>query len=294
MSTVKSMTGYGAGSAQDDDYQLTVEMRSVNHRFLEVYCRMPRQLSSLEEQLKKRIGAALSRGKVDVFVTYEQISVKKPVLTVDKELAISYYKAMSEVAEQLRLPSDDQVHHLVSYPGVLTLQKSEDDLQRLALLLDAAAGQAIDSLTAMRAVEGRALAADLQARVNGLTAAAATIAAYAPQVVVEYRDKLQARIIELLGETAVDEARIVNEAAFFADKCDITEELTRLNSHLRQFADNLHLSVPVGRKLEFILQEILREINTIGSKSNSLPINDAVIDCKSELEKIREQIQNIE
>ena len=289
-----SMTGYGSGRAAGDNYQLTVEIRAVNHRFLEVYLRLPKSMSSLEDKAKKAIQSRLNRGKLDVFVSLEQISAKKATITVDNELAIAYHSSLAELASACNLSQVITIDQLASFPGVLTVEKVDDDLVELAALLVVAADQAIDKLIAMRSVEGCALRQDLLDRIDKISVWKNEIAGYAAVVVEEQRQRLLSRISDLLADIAVDEAKLANEIAFFADKSDITEELTRLSSHLQQFSACLDINEPIGRKLEFILQEMLREINTIGSKSNTLSINKIVIDVKSELEKIREQIQNIE
>lgn len=288
------MTGFGRGAAQSERYQLTVEMKAVNHRFLELYTRLPRQLAACEDALKKQLQGYFSRGKVDVFVTLEQVGAKKTLVTVDKELAIAYHSALSELAACCGLPAEISLAQLAAMNGVLSLESAADDEALLAGLLREAADAAAAALLRMRGREGEALAADLEKRLCFLEAQAAEIAAFAPQVVREQQQRVQQRIGELLGSVAVDEARLANEIAFFADKVDISEELTRLASHIAQFRQSLAADAPIGRKLEFIQQEMLREINTIGSKSNALDINKRVIEGKSELEKIREQIQNIE
>ena len=291
---VESMTGFGRGMASGDGYSITVEMKAVNHRFLEIYTRLPKQLLSREEALKKQLQNEFSRGKIDVFVSFESAGAKKAVVKVDKELAMAYHNALAALGESLNLPSQLSLQELASMNGVLSLEAPQDDEEAIAALLTAAVAQAAEQLLLMRRQEGAALAADLLARLAFVEERAGLIAACAPQVVREQKARLEQRLAELLGATPIDENRLANELAFFADKVDISEELTRLSSHLAQFRQTLAGSGPIGRKLDFIQQEMLREANTVGSKAQALAINRTVIEVKSELEKIREQIQNIE
>ena len=288
------MTGFGRGVAQNDDYCITVEMKAVNHRFLEIYTHLPKQLFLREDALKKQVQSTLTRGKVDVFVTLEQISAKKTIVKVDKDLAIAYYNSLKELAASCRLEADVRLQNIASLSGVLSLDTPEDDEEAIAGLLTLAAEGSLSKLLAMREKEGTALCEDLLRRIDVIEDRAKQIAVFAPQVVAEQKQRLEQRIGELLDSVALDEAKLANELAFFADKVDISEELTRLTSHAAQFRDTIAKGEAAGRKLDFILQEMLREINTIGSKSNALDINKLVIEVKSELEKIREQIQNVE
>lgn len=291
---MKSMTGFGRGLAKSDNYSVTAEMKAVNHRFLEISVRLPAQLYPLEAQVKKLVQSRLSRGKTDIFISFEQIAAKKSLVKVDKELAIAYHIALSELAEACSLPPEIKLSNVAALPGVLTLKNAEDDVEEIGGLLNQAVDEALTQLVLMREREGAALAADLANHIAVIEQKTAEIAALSPLVVAEQRQRLTERLTELLGAVEVDQARLANELAFFADKVDISEELTRLNSHTAQFRHSLASQESIGRKLEFILQEMLREINTIGSKSNALAINQAVIEVKSGLEKIREQIQNIE
>ena len=288
------MTGFGRGAAQSDNFALTVEMKAVNHRFLEISCRLPKQLLSLEDALKKQLQQAVSRGKLDVFVTLERTGAKNTVVKVDKDLALAYYNALVEVASACSLPDKIQLRDVASAPGVITPDTAEDDEEEIASLLRDATAAAVAGLTAMQEREGAALAADLSSRLELIEQRMQVIRGAAPQVVADQKARLEQRLAELLGAVPVDEARLANELAVFADRVDITEELTRLASHIDQFRQTLAGDEPAGRKLNFIQQEMLRETNTIGSKSSALSINSIVIEVKSELEKIREQIQNIE
>ncbi len=288
------MTGFGRGAAQSDNYSIVLEMKAVNHRFLEISCRLPKQLLGMEDGLKKQLQQAFSRGKLDVFVTLERTGAKNTVVKVDKELAMAYYNALVEVASACGLPSQVQLRDIASFSGVVSLDTAEDDEEEIASLLQTAAAEASANMLSMQQQEGAALAADLNSRLDLIAERLQVIRSAAPQVVADQKARLEQRLSELLGAVPVDEARLANELAIFADRVDITEELTRLASHMEQFRQTLASGEPAGRKLNFIQQEMLRETNTIGSKSSALSINSLVIEVKSELEKIREQIQNIE
>lgn len=288
------MTGFGRGAAQSDNYAIVLEMKAVNHRFLEIACRLPKLLLSQEDALKKQLQQSISRGKLDVFVTLERAGAKNAAVKVDKDLAMAYHSALVELGSALELPLQVNLREIAAFPGVLTVDTAEDDEAEIAALLKQAAAEAVSQLLAMQENEGAALSADLSGRLDLLEERLLSISAAAPQVVAEQRSRLEQRLSELLGSIPLDEARLANELAIFADRVDISEELTRLSSHISQFRQALDSAEPVGRKLNFIQQEMLREANTIGSKASSLPINSTVIEVKSELEKIREQIQNIE
>lgn len=291
---IKSMTGFGRGAATSENYALSVELKSVNHRFCELYIRLPKQLSLFEDNVKRMISAGVRRGKVDVYITFEQTGAKKPLLKVDKDLALAYYNAMIELAHDCQLPPSVGINQLAKMPGIFSLESGEDDQEELEALLKEAVGAALAGLVSMRTIEGEALAQDLLAHVNLVAGNTEEIKKFSSTVVAEQKQKLEQRISLLLEDIDVDQNRLANEIAFFADKVDINEELTRLGSHIQQFKHTLQSTEPVGRKLDFILQEMLREINTIGSKSNNLSINNLVIETKNELEKIKEQVQNVE
>ena len=291
---VKSMTGFGRGAAQSDNFSIVVEMKAVNHRFLEIACRLPKQLLSREDALKKQLQQSISRGKLDVFVTLERTGTKKAVVKVDKDLAMAYHNSLIELAAACGLPQQVQLREVASFPGVVTVETAEDDEEEIASLLTAATDEAVAHMLTMQEQEGAALAADLSARLDIIEQQLQLVREAAPQVVADQKTRLEQRLSELLGAVPIDEARLANELAVFADRVDITEELTRLASHIQQFRQALAADEPVGRKLNFIQQEMLREANTIGSKASALSINRTVIEVKSELEKIREQIQNIE
>ena len=291
---MKSMTGYGRGEAQGPSYGMVAEMRSVNHRFLEIALRLPRQLYMLEETLKKQIQGKLNRGKVDVFLTLDRPGGKKIELTIDKELAIAYHNSLIQLSAITSLPLNARVEDMAAFPGILNQQAAEDDAEEIASLAESALAAALEQLLRMRESEGQSLARDIAARVEQIEAMAAEIKKFVPQLLAEQQLKLRGRVSELLEDVKVDEARLANEVAFLVDRTDISEELTRLTSHCQQFAESLSLPEAVGRRLDFLAQEMNREVNTIGSKSNALVISNQVIEMKSALEKIREQVQNIE
>lgn len=295
------MTSFGRGVAVGVNYKLTVELKSVNNRYLEVVAHIPRLLLFLEPLIKTQVAQAAARGKVDVFVQLENIGEQTPKLRVDKALAAAYLQAAKELAASLKMPLNVKLtmRNLVAMPGLITLAPAEEatDAQQAELteVLSRALSEALVAFVSMRELEGGRLQVDLLTRAKQVSGMVAKIEQLAEQVVADYQNKLLARIGELLpSNIALDDARLVNEVAYFADRACINEELVRLKSHLLQLEELLQKAEPVGRKLDFLLQEINREVNTIGSKANYLAINQLVIEAKSELEKIREQVQNLE
>jgi len=292
---VKSMTGYGSGEASNEQHHFLVEVRSVNNRYLEVAVRLPRQLQFCEEMIKKLVSGQISRGRVDIFVTMRQASAA-PALRVDESLALAYQKELQHLCDLCSLPGEQITLELIAgATGVFTLEAAEADNDKLKNLLVEAITAAMEQLVAMRTLEGSKLAADLLDRINLIATSVEAINERAPLALDEQRVRLKQRLEELLsGATPLDESRLAQEVAIMADKTSITEELVRLHSHLKQLADTLQSNQVVGRKLDFLIQELNREVNTIGSKTNDLTISNIVIDVKAELEKIREQVQNIE
>ncbi|HYF75757.1 MAG TPA: YicC/YloC family endoribonuclease [Symbiobacteriaceae bacterium] len=291
---VRSMTGFGRGESSSDFGRIVVEMKAVNHRFSEVVFRMPRQFSALEEPARKLILAKVSRGRVDVFVSWEAAAKARGV-SVDKELAIAYYNALSALGEEIGSKSELSLDTLAKLPDVLKVEEGQVTADDLWPTFEAATALAVDNLIAMREREGATLAQDLLARIAHIEEVGGAVAQRAPGVVEEYRARLAKRLEDLLGQSnVVDPQRLAQEVAVFADRSDITEEIQRLGSHISQFRAALAGSDAVGRKLDFLVQEIGREINTIGSKANDATITNHVVDAKSELEKVREQVQNIE
>ena len=289
-----SMTGYGRGTASLDGRELTIELKSVNNRFLDIGMKLPRQLSFLEDGLRKLLNDALSRGHVDVFVNYRNLRSDAKTVRVDEALLQAYLTSARESARALDLEDDLTLSKALTLPDVTTILPADEDQQALAELGRAAMTMAIDGLKAMRFKEGERLKQDLSARMDTMTGYAAAIERRAPAVAEEYRTKLTARIEELLGETEVDRARLATEVAIFADRAAIDEEIVRLNTHLVHFRELLEADEPVGRKMDFLVQEMNRECNTIGSKANDAELTSIVLLSKAEIEKLREQIQNIE
>ena len=291
---VRSMTGYGRETSESVQWKVTVEMKSVNNRFLDITVKMPKQYNPLEDSIKKEISAVLNRGHVDAYITVEEVGERKQSIAVDMDLALDYCRAMKEIAEATNLPYQINLTDVASYYGVMTAQKEESDLDELWETMRVAVKGSLKQLFDIRVTEGSKLAVDIESRLDILAGIREKILVRSPLVVADYREKLTQRIQDVLGEVEIDQDKLLNEVAFFADKADIAEELTRLKSHFEQFRDNLVKDEPVGRKLDFILQEINREINTIGSKANDTEISHLVIEAKGELEKIREQVQNFE
>lgn len=289
-----SMTGYGRGTASLDGRELTIELKSVNNRFLDVGMKLPRQLSFLEDGLRKLLNDSLSRGHVDVFVNYRNLRSDAKTVRVDEALLKAYLASARESAKALDLADDLTLSRALTLPDVTVILPADEDQQALAELSKTVMTDAIDGLKAMRLKEGERLKLDLSARMDTMVGYAAAIEKRSPAVAEEYRQKLTARIEELLGETEVDRARLATEVAIFADRAAIDEEIVRLNTHLVHFRELLEADEPVGRKMDFLVQEMNRECNTIGSKANDAELTSLVLLCKAEIEKLREQIQNIE
>ncbi len=291
---IKSMTGFGRGENAHNGKEFTVEIKTVNHRYSDIFVKMPRQISFLEEKVRELVGKSISRGKTDVFITYSNYSDDSRFVTFDEQLAKAYISAVEALRDKFGLTDDISVSLISKYPEVLRVEQAQDDEEQLWSLLKVAVENAVESLIKMRVTEGEGLKNVLLERADIIESAIAEIAERAPEVPKEYKTKLSDRIKELLDQQAVDENRLAMEVALFADRCSIDEELVRLSSHFSQLRQILSMDQPIGRKLDFLVQEMNREINTIGSKANDLVITKLVVDVKSEIEKIREQIQNIE
>lgn len=289
-----SMTGYGKGVAKQEGRTITIELKTVNHRFLDCNMKLPRNLLFVEDGIKKSISQAISRGHVDVFVTYEQSAVVEGSYTCDVELATSYLSAVNALAESTGLTNDFTLSQLVKVSDVITRQQPvEDEALVLQLALQATA-EAIVSLKAMRQREGEALKRDISSKLDNIFSSLERIKQYAPLVVEDYRRQLNARIAEAVEPTLVDKQRLATEVALFADRCAIDEEITRLSTHITNMRGLLESDEPVGRKMDFLVQEFNRETNTIGSKANDMRITGEVLSIKNEIEKMREQAANIE
>jgi TIGR00255 family protein len=291
---VKSMTGFGRGEYQENGIKINIEIKTVNHRYTDIFVKFPRMLAFLEDKVRDIISKNISRGKIDVFMTYEEFGEDSKIVVIDEALAGAYLKALNTLGSKFELRDDITVSMLSRFPDILRVEKVEEDEGELLKIVSTAVQTALDSLLKMRIVEGAALKASLLEKLDNVLTVVTQIEERAPSVVVEYKEKLSNRLKELLEQKVVDENRIATEVAIFADRCSIDEELVRLKSHIVQFKDTLNLEIPVGRKLDFIVQEMNREINTIGSKANDITITKCVVDVKSEIEKIREQVQNIE
>jgi len=288
------MTGFGTATAQTPGGRLAVETRSVNHRFSEILIRLPRDLSTLEDRIRPLVQSTIHRGRVEVVVSRDEGARRPRAVRADTELAAAYARALREVATAVGVGGDLTLTQFAGLPDVLRIEDDRVDVEGLWAVLQPAVTAAAAALVVMRQAEGQRLAGDLVARVTTMEVHHAAIASRSRQVVHAYRDRLRARLAEVLGQVPIDETRLAGELALFAERSDITEELTRLASHLTQFRETLQEDAAVGRKLEFILQEMGRETNTIGSKANDLEITRAVIAMKGELESLREQIQNVE
>ncbi|MBP7330868.1 MAG: YicC family protein [Firmicutes bacterium] len=291
---LKSMTGYGWGESGIHGKIFTVELKAVNHRYSEVVPRLPRSLSTLEDRIKRLIQSRVARGRVDAFLNMQDSDEKVSAVKVDKELAGAYYKAIKELQETLGIDGNINIKNLVELPGVLTLADPAENVEEWWPAVLEALESALTGLVQMRADEGKQLAADLIKRLDRITSLNVKIRERSPVVVEEYRERLGVRLNDFLKDSGLAPERLTAEAALFAERSNITEETVRLASHLKQALSCLQADEPVGRKLDFIIQEMNREINTIASKANDLEISHWAVEVKSELEKIREQVQNIE
>ena len=293
-SKIRSMTGYGRGYRLEDGIGYEVEMRSVNNRFLDITVRLPAGWVSLEERIKRVIQSMVRRGRVDVFVQLRTEQSSRRKVTVDWSVAESVVRAAREMKEHFALDGSLSVSDLFHVPEVISIEEAPLDPESCSAPLLEAVREAGSNLVEMREKEGAALAEDLVSRAEVLGKRLMEIRVRAPRVVDDYRRRLEARLKEWMEGASLDESRLMMEAALYAEKADIDEELTRLESHLNQLRQLLSSDEPVGRRLDVLLQEMNREINTIGSKANDGQISLWVVDCKSELEKMREQVQNIE
>ena len=296
----KSMTGYGRAQLLADGRDILVELRSVNHRYYEFSARLPRTCMYLEEKLKTFLNGKIARGKVEVSVTITRPDGRDAQIAVNNSIAEGYVNALRAMNEELGengriwLEDDITLSSLLRLPDLFTVTKEQDDEAEVWANVSAAAAEALESFLQMRQREGERLGADLSGKLDILDGMLAQIESLEPGVAEHYRERLLTKLREMLADTNIDEQRILTETAIFAEKTAIDEETVRLHSHIAQFRELLTLQEPIGRKLDFLVQEMNREVNTIGSKAQDLGITRLVVDMKSEIEKIREQIQNIE
>ena len=292
---LKSMTGFGRGESQNEIHSFNVEIKTVNHRYNDIVVRMPKHLNYLEENIKSLIKEKISRGRVEVYVSLEYIDESNLDIVVDMPLARAYKSELDRIINELNVRDEVKLSHMLALPEIIKKERKEIEEDIVWECLKISLEAALDNVVDMRIKEGLMLKKDMESKISKIGENLIEIENRAPLVVIEYKEKLKARIDELLDEDLdIDEDRLSSEIAFFADKADINEEIVRLKSHSNQFLNSLNENEPVGRKLDFILQEMNREINTIGSKSEDLIISNCVVNIKSELEKIREQVQNVE
>ena len=291
---IKSMTGYGRANIEENLRKYQVEIKSINHKYLDISVKMPKQISYLEESIKKEISSKIKRGKIDVFINFENDSNEGRKIKINTELAKMYIKELKELAQKEDILADIQVNEIAKYPDVLEIQNDQED-ETIKQELIKTVEQATEKLIQMRSIEGNKMAEDILIRLNQIDEKVKEISKLSTGLIEEYVVKLEERIKQLLKEEQdIDKNRLAQEVVIFADKCSIEEEVTRLNSHISQFKELLSSDEPIGKKLEFIIQEMNRETNTIGSKANNLNITNGVIEIKTQIENIREQVQNIE
>lgn len=290
---MKSMTGFGRARLEKNNRIYNIEIKSVNHRYNDITVKLPRSISYLEEKIKKEISSNISRGKVDVFINFDNNSAEGKNIIINKELAKMYIGELKALAEENKILDDIQVTEISKFPDVLTIENVEDE-DIIWNELSTCLKEAIASFIQMRENEGEKIKEDLKVRIEKISAKVCEISTYSTGLVDDYVVKLETRIKEILNTDIVDKDRLAQEIVIYADKCSTEEEITRLKSHIDQFKNLLNVNTPIGKKIDFLIQEMNRETNTIGSKSGSLSITNLVIDIKTELEDIREQIQNIE
>ncbi len=291
---MRSMTGYGKGTASRDGLTVTAEIKTVNHKFFDWSIKMPKGFLFVEDDAKRAVAAEVQRGHVDVYLTVERDAGVADDYAVDGNLALKYVRTAENLAESTGVQYDVTVSSLMKNPDIVSLKAAEIDDETAKSVVLEALGEALVGLVAMREKEGVTQVADISTKLDAIESALGEIASVAPQVVADYRAKLAARIREALGDNLPEESRIATEVALFADKCAIDEEISRLTAHIAAMRAHLKSAAPVGRKLDFLVQEMNREANTIGSKANDLRITERVLAIKNDIEKIREQAQNVE
>ena len=291
---MRSMTGFGRAKLEKNNRIYSIEIKSVNHKYSDISIKLPRSLNYLEDSIKKQISSKVARGKIDVFVTFENYSEQGKEVVINEELVKEYMEKFKLLAEQNNLSMNIPVTEITKLPDVLTLKETEEEEDTIQNELLECLEQAINNFVEMRTIEGNKIKEDLKARIDKVECDVQKISEYSTRLVQEYVVKLEERIKEILKTDVVDQSRLAMEVVLFADKCSVEEELTRLKSHIEQFRTLINSEGTIGKKIDFLLQEMNRETNTMGSKSGSLDITNLVVNIKTELEDIREQIQNIE
>ena len=290
---IRSMTGFGRGEYEIEGRIYTVEIKSVNHKYADINIRLPRFLNPVENNIRTKINNSLSRGKIDVYISFENYSNEGTDIKINKNLALSYIQNFKDLAVDAGISSDINIIDIIRMPDVMNVE-NDKDIEKYEAELNVALDNALDNFIKMREVEGKKLVSDMQNRIDFIESKVNEIKEYSAQVVPEYIEKLKARVKELMNGEQIDENRINQEIVIYSDKSSIEEELTRLDSHIVQFRKMLEGASPIGKKFDFLVQEMNRETNTIGSKANNIEITNRVIMLKTEIENIREQIQNIE
>lgn len=294
MGKLLSMTGYGSAKGSVEGQEITVELKSVNNRYLDCSVRLPRNFLFADDTVKQAVSAGVSRGKVDVFVSAQVSQDSGTVVSVNEELARGYRDAVARIAETLGLESGLNAFSLARFPDVLTVERRELDKDKAAAALSEITAKAVEEFNAMREREGERLRRDMLGKLETIEGLVSVVEERSPQTVKEYRERLEARLRDILADRSLDEQRVITEAAIFADRTAVDEETVRLRSHIAQFRTMLEEGSPIGRKMDFLVQEFNRESNTIGSKCSDASLAKVVVDLKSEIEKIREQLQNVE
>lgn len=291
---LKSMTGYGRYETVAEGKKILVEIKSVNHRFSDYNIKVPRNLGFLEDKVRKYASQYITRGKVDIFVSVESYEEADKDIVLNEELAKNYIDVLHELCEKFNLKDDISVSNVARYTEIFKTERREEDEDKIWSLTESVLDKALTAFTDMRAREGERIGKDLRARVDYMKTLAEKVDEYSPKTVADYREKLYAKIKEVVADRDIDESRILTEVAIFADKVAVNEETVRLGSHFEEFYQILDSGEPAGRKLDFLIQEINREVNTIGSKAQDIEIAKIVVELKGEIEKLREQVQNIE
>lgn len=291
---IRSMTGYGRYEAENEDSRLTVEIKSVNHRYCDILIRLPKKLNSFENDIRRQVKESVSRGKIDIYITYECIRQGESLVTYNSDMARSYVELLQKISHDFQIPVTLDATVLAKYPEVFTLDEIQVDENKLQELLHQTVAGALDHFIQARETEGELLKADLIQKLDVLGTIAEEISSRSPEVFEEYKERLRTKIQETLGDTKLDESVVATELVIYSDKICVDEELVRLKSHIRHMKETLEKEENVGRKLDFIAQEMNREANTTLSKANDIIISNQGIMMKTEIEKIREQIQNLE